>query len=240
MAVNAKFVQEGAQINYTPAAAVLAGAIVLLGDLVGVARAPIAAGETGALAIEGVFRVIKSGSTGPVFAVGDMVLWDIANGLAVRSGVGGGYVPLGTCLEAAGASDTSVVCELLPHALPACMQGKTWEDVDISGGSKTLALQDVGKVMNVLVGHATNVVTLPAITAGSAHFVVRCGATGQRVAVSPNASDKLLGPDLTGTDNKDRILAAATSRQGDYLFLDYGTADGYCILGERGIWAQEA
>ena len=62
--------------------------------------------------------------------------------------------------------------------------------------------------MNVTVGHATNVVTLPATAAGL-QYVIRCGASGQRVAVSPAAADKIMGADLAGVDDKDRILAAA-------------------------------
>lgn len=234
----ATFVKEGLAIPYTPVAAVSAGDIVDLGDIIGIAKTPIAAAALGALAIEGEFDFLKSGSTGPVFAIGDPVFWDYVNSLAVKTGFDG-CLFLGTATAAAGTSDTTVRAELRPHGLPASMQGKLWEDVTLAGGSKTLDIEDVGKVMNVTVGHATNVVTLPATAAGSA-FLVRCGAAGQRVAISPQAADKVMGPDITGVDNKDRILAAATSHAGDYAFLAADSGNGFLILAQRGVWTNEA
>lgn len=237
--MEAKTVQDGRKINYTPSAAVDAGDIVELGGLVGVAERAIAASAVGALTLEGVFDVLKDGTTGPVFAIGDHVYWDSVNSLAVRTG-GSGCWYLGTCVEvAAGTDDARVRVRLAPHDLPAALQDKLWEDVTLAGGSKTLDIEDVGKVLNVTVGHATNVVTLPSVAAGLG-FVVRCGTTGERVAIDPAAADKIMGADLAGVDNKDRILAAATSRKGDYCSLDYGSADGWLVRAERGVWAAEA
>jgi len=234
--MNAIRVQEGQSIDYTPAAAVDACAIVDLGELLGVAARAIAASALGALDVEGVFDVLKDGTTGPVFEIGDAVFWDAVNSLAVRTG-GSGCLYFGSCVEAAGTNQAWVRAKLMPHNLPGCMAAMLWEDVTLAGGSKTLAIGDVGKVMNVTVGHAANVVTLPAIAAGLS-FAIRCGTTGQRVAVSPQAADKLMGANLAGTDDHDQILAAATSRKGDYIVLSYGSADGYLIRAARGVWAQ--
>ncbi|HID22323.1 MAG TPA: DUF2190 family protein, partial [Planctomycetaceae bacterium] len=55
----AVFVQDGAAIDYTPAAAVASGDVVVLRDLVGVVKRPLAAGELGAIAVEGVFDFAK-------------------------------------------------------------------------------------------------------------------------------------------------------------------------------------
>lgn len=235
---NAIFVQDGCAIDYTPSTAVSAGAIVLLGGLLGVAKKDIAASALGALAIEGVYDVIKSGSSGPVFIPGDAVYWDYVNNLAVRTG-GSGTVLFGTCVESAATGVAIVRTRLWPHGLPADMQDKLWEDVTLAGGSKTLDIQDTGKVMNITVGHATNVVTLPA-TAANDNFVIRCGTTGQRVAVSPAAADKIYGADIAGTDDKDRILAAATSLAGDYVTLWADATNGYAIMAQRGVWTSEA
>lgn len=236
--VNAIFVQEGKSINYTPAAAVAAGVIVPLGELIGITKSPIAASAVGSLCIEGVFRVIKDGTSGPAFAVGEMVHWDSVNSLAVRGGAAGsGIYPLGTCTEAASDSVAEVECQLLPYNMPAAFQGKTWEDVTLAGGSKTLDVEDSGKVINITVGSATNVVTLPAVAAGLG-LCVRLGTSGGRIAISPNASDAILGPDLTGVADTDRILAAATSLAGDYISLNGGHADGFMINAQRGIWVQ--
>ena len=59
-------------------------------------------------------------------------------------------------------------------------------------------------------------------------------------SLSPNASDKVQGPDIGGTDNKDLINTKATSRRGDYVDLGFGQADGPTVLAIRGTWATEA
>lgn len=230
------FVQEGDFLDYTPAAAVASGDVVQLGALIGIAKNPIAASALGAVAVVGVFSFLKSGSTGPVFAFGDPVHWDPVNLLAKRGG--DGYWYLGTCSEAAATGDTRVKVRLAPFALPACMQGKIFEDVSLAGGSKTLDIEDVGKVIVITAGHATNVVTLPATAAGQ-EFVVMAGVAGGRVALSPAAADKIFGPDIAGVDNKDRILTAATGLVGDYCCLEADAVNGFAIRAQRGIWTNE-
>lgn len=231
----ANYIQQGDKLNYTPSAAVAAGDVIQFGGFVGIAFAPIAAGALGALAIAGVFGFAKSGSAGPAFEQGDAVFFNPVTGLAARTG-GSAHIFVGNCSKAASASDTTVEAKLAPHGLPAWLQGKLWEDVTLAGGSKTLDAEDVGKVLNVTVGHATNVITLPATGAQYRSFVIRCGASGQRIAVSPNASDKIMGPDIAGTDDVDMIMAAATSVAGDYLAIGYGGADGWMIDGRMGTF----
>jgi len=241
MTTIATYVQEGNSIDYTPTAAVDCGDIVVLGDLIGVATADIAANKLGTLAVGGVFDVLKDGTSGPVFAVNDPVFFDRATELAVRAETtlpNSGVVYLGICLVAAGTNDSTVRVKFDTTSVPDFMRDLAWEDVTLAGGSKTLDANDIGKVMNVTVGHETNVVTLPAV-APATEFIVRCATTGQRVAVSPNASDKIMGADLAGTDDKDYILAAATSRAGDYIRLVYYSADGWRIMQRRGIWVSE-
>jgi predicted RecA/RadA family phage recombinase len=233
--MNAIRVREGKRINYTPSAAVDAGAIVDLGEMLGVAERAIAASAVGALTIQGEFAVIKDGTSGPIFAIGDAVFWDTVNSLAVRTG-GSGCLYFGTCTVAAGTNDATVRALLQPRNLPGKMAGMLWEDVTLASADKTLDIQDCGKVMNVTVGHATNVVILPSVAAGLG-WIVRCGTTGQRVAISPDALDKIMGPDIAGVDDTDYILAAATSRKGDYIVLDYGGATGWIIRAKRGVWA---
>ncbi len=235
--MDATFRAEGTSVDYVPAVAVAAGAIVALGDMVGIAKAPIPAGETGSLALEGEFEIVKDDDSGPVFAFGDMVFWDVTNSLAVRTG-GPATLPLGPCTKAAATGDDSVWVNLTSASrLPAALQGKVWEDVSLASGSKVLDAQDTGKVINITAGSDSNVVTLPAVGAGL-EFVIRAGVSGERVAISPNASDGIHGPDLSGTDDADRILAALTALAGDYIALHGGLAAGFVIHGERGAWAQ--
>lgn len=71
------FVQEGKTLVYAnPDGAVVAsGSVVVVGDMVGVAAANIGSGKSGALNIEGVFRLPKDTST--VIAQGATVYWDV-------------------------------------------------------------------------------------------------------------------------------------------------------------------
>jgi predicted RecA/RadA family phage recombinase len=231
------FVQDGLSVDHSPSAALASGDIVILGDLIGVVPTPVGANALAGVQLAGVFDVAKSGSAGPVFAVGDEVFYDLVNAVAKRTG-GSGCVPIGTCIATAGASDTKVRTRLNPYSLPATQQNKLWEDVSLSVGSKTLDIEDSGKVINITAGSDANVVTLPA-TASGQEFTIRCGVAGQRIAISPNAADKIFGPDLAGVDNKDRILTAATARVGDYITLRADAINGFVILAERGVWTNE-
>jgi predicted RecA/RadA family phage recombinase len=234
----ANFIADGLTLDYTPAAAVDAGDIIVIGDEIGVAKLDIAASALGAIALTGIYDVIKDGTTGPVFAAGDPVFFDQATELAVRvetTPPNAGFVYLGIAVNAAGTDEALVRVRIDNTSVPDWMRDLVWEDVTIASGSKTLDANDIGKVMNVIVGHATNVVTLPAVAVGN-EYVVRCGLSGERIALSPNASDKLLGADLAGADNTDYILAAATSKAGDYIRVKYFSADGWRIIQRRGIW----
>ena len=233
----ATFVQEGNLLDHTPAADVAAGGVVVLNDQIGIAKTPIAATMPGALAISGVFDVEKDddGSTGTVFLADQPVYWDADAELASPTA----GVLMGVALAAAAKTDSTVRVRLSQTAVPPALVNKVLETVTLASASKTLDAQDVGKVMNVTVGHATNVVTLPATAAGL-QYVIRCGASGQRVAVSPAAADKIMGADLAGVDDKDRILAAADSVAGDYLHLVADAVNGWFVVAERGKWTAES
>lgn len=75
----AVFVQEGASIDYTPAADVAAGDVVVQGNLVGIAKLDIPANTLGALAVEGVFDVPKATGASTAIAAGKTVYWDVAD-----------------------------------------------------------------------------------------------------------------------------------------------------------------
>ena len=75
----AEYYQKGDSIDYTPEANVAAGDVVFLGDLVGVAKLDIKAGELGALALSGVYRVVKGSETAEA---GAPVYWNSESGQA--------------------------------------------------------------------------------------------------------------------------------------------------------------
>jgi len=101
-------------------------------------------------------------------------------------------------------------------------------------GAKTLDEGDSGVVQNVT---ASATVTLPATVAG-ATYVVRVGAEGITVNVSPNAADKIMGNGFTSADNKDAI---ATSQPiGSYIALVADGANGWQVQRVHGTWTREA
>jgi predicted RecA/RadA family phage recombinase len=106
----AVFVQDGECIDYTPVADVAAGDVVVQGDLIGVAKQPIAANTPGSLAVTGVFDFAKL--AGLVLAVGALIYWDDAANVATN--VSAGNKLLGKVVRAAAAADPTVRARLSP------------------------------------------------------------------------------------------------------------------------------
>jgi predicted RecA/RadA family phage recombinase len=98
----ASYVQDGDVLDYTPAAAVAAGDVVVIGALVGVAPRAIAANVMGALQVEGVFEIpCATGATG---AQGSAINYYATSGVAHAST----GVAAGKLAKARLAADTSV------------------------------------------------------------------------------------------------------------------------------------
>lgn len=74
MATN--YVSQGATIDYTAGADISSGDVVVIGQQIGVALTDIANGETGAVAIEGVFTVPKVSAA--EIAQGESVIYDVS------------------------------------------------------------------------------------------------------------------------------------------------------------------
>ena len=108
-------------------------------------------------------------------------------------------------------------------------------------GTKTFDAQDSGKLFCVTAAADGDALTLPAIAAGlSGLTILAVGAFGTTaVTVDPNSGDMILGPDISGQDDKDLICTKATQRRGDFVTLIAGDADGYMVTEQRGIWARE-
>lgn len=109
----ATLVQDGCAVDYTPAAAVAAGDVVVQGELVGVAPRPIGAGELGALVVEGVFAFPKAIVAGSAIAAGANTYWDNAAKLATTNAAAGANKLLGKTLLAAADADATVRVRLL-------------------------------------------------------------------------------------------------------------------------------
>lgn len=105
--------------------------------------------------------------------------------------------------------------------------------------NKTLDIEDNGKIF--FVDTDATVTTLPATATPVNAKIVNIGAYGAvAVNLSPQAVDKVQGPDLPGTDNKDLINTKATAKRGDFVVLTTGDANGPVVAELRGIWATEA
>jgi len=102
----ATFVHDGRAIDYTPAADVAAGDVVVLGDLVGIAKLDIAANKLGALHVTGVYDVPKASGVGTGIGNGVTTYWDAATKQATTSP--GSRPLLGSTVAAAGDAATTV------------------------------------------------------------------------------------------------------------------------------------
>lgn len=191
------FVHDNAAVDYTPAVAVTGGDVIVQQDLVGVARADIAANRMGSLAIEGVFAFPKT--TG-AWVVGDNIYWDAANVVATRTAVGNRH--LGICVKAAASGDTSGWVNLDPNAAQDVIKVAVAAGTALTASSTKTTLDSV---------------VIPANTL-KAGDVIRVRA--QVVATATNSTDTLtVTLDMGGT-------AIATTgpvdvANGDIGYIDY-------------------
>ena len=113
---------------------------------------------------------------------------------------------------------------------------------ELLSGVKTFDAEDSGKLFVVDADGDADALTLPAIADGRCGITIMAiGAFGTTlVKIDPAAADMILGPNITGADNKDLLLTKATQRRGDFVTLNFGDADGYAVTEMRGIWAREA
>ncbi len=101
-------------------AALANGEIVRLGaagiGMAAICTSPegVASSTLGSVATAGVFRILKDGTTGPTFALGAPVWWDVSANLAVTaSGEANVDFLLGECVDkAAGADEDGVYVDL--------------------------------------------------------------------------------------------------------------------------------
>ena len=113
---NATYWQRGEAIDYTngTGSKIEANEIVVLGSHVGVAGSDIAAGETGALHVFGVFELPKKASE--AISAGVDVYWN-GTGITASADDGGNpatpYAKAGYAIQAAVADDTTIKVKLL-------------------------------------------------------------------------------------------------------------------------------
>jgi len=129
----ARYVQKGDSIDYRPSESVAAGDVVVIADLIGIARLDIEAGTLGSLAVVGVFDVVKAETAIPS---GSTVYWDA--GAQKATLVSGSNHYLGKAIAASTAADETVRVLLnAPYSLATTfVAGDPITDlVDNSGGT---------------------------------------------------------------------------------------------------------
>ena len=104
----AVFVHDGKSIDYTPGSAVTGGDVVVVGEMIGIAKLDIAANALGALSVTGVFLMPKPAG---VLAIGTAVYWDVADG-QVNTDPANPF--FGFVVKAAANDDTTVRVLLVP------------------------------------------------------------------------------------------------------------------------------
>ncbi len=101
--MQARFIHDGKSIDFFPEADVAAGTVIVENDLVGVTKLDIQAGRLGALAVVGVFDVVKNDAA---ITLGAKVYWDATAKQAVTTATGNKL--LGIAIQAAEATDGTV------------------------------------------------------------------------------------------------------------------------------------
>lgn len=104
----ASFVHEGNAVEYVAPSAVAAGAVVVQGELVGVAKLDILSGGLGALAVAGVFDFPKATGAATAITAGANVYWDAAESVAKTDSESGANKLVGKTVRAAADDDATV------------------------------------------------------------------------------------------------------------------------------------
>ena len=105
-------INNGNTIKHTPTAAVSAGGVVVLVDLIGIAPEDIPADVEGTLEVEGKFELAKQAAT--AMPAGTIVYWDEADQEVQTTADGGANKQIGKVAEAAASADTVVSVKLTP------------------------------------------------------------------------------------------------------------------------------
>lgn len=106
-------------------------------------------------------------------------------------------------------------------------------NVEELSADTTLDAADSGKIL--LITATGKTITLPATAVGLC-YTIMSAKDGIALAVSPNSADKILGLDLTGADNKDKLC---TSRKGDYIKIIADGSLGWYVMEAVGTWTEE-
>lgn len=163
--MRARYIQEGASVNYTPAAAVTAGDVIVVNGHVRVAKRDIEADVLGALCTEGLFDVVKDASD---IADGNALYWD-ADGNPVGGVAGSGALSttaagntfFGFAQAAAGVGAETVSARLI-HVPAAIVTGAAIATSIVDpGNAGAIPVTGNGHVQIVTAGAETRTIADP-------------------------------------------------------------------------------
>lgn len=103
-----EFLQEGVSLDFVPATDVLAGDVVVLGELVGIVQRDTKAGELGSISVDGVYAMPKSTGTGTSMLAGVILFWNATTKLVTTNAAAGVNKMLGKAIWPALDTDTKV------------------------------------------------------------------------------------------------------------------------------------
>lgn len=109
------FVQDGNVIDYTAATGISSGELVLIGTTLAVAVTDIPAGATGALAVEGVYRLPKAAVA---IQAGEKLIYDASTGYLTNSEhatAAGDLIGGALAVKPAAPGDSHVVAKIRPN-----------------------------------------------------------------------------------------------------------------------------
>lgn len=184
----AKFYATGKSIDYTPVAAVLAGTVVAISNIIGITVADIDAGVLGSLTIEGIVNLPKTTAAWtqglPVYwdATGTPDSGDASSGAANQLGVG---TYIGMAVAAAGSGDDFGKVKLnaqVPNNIAVAVTAT-------ADGLTTGLIPAAASFVTVTSASANNSISLPAGYVGKVLRIL-IGTTGCEM-ISSVAADKV-------------------------------------------------
>jgi predicted RecA/RadA family phage recombinase len=131
-------VYDGDAIQVIAGGNTTSGLPIEAGELFGVPASSVSSGAPVALAVEGVFDLVKQGGAGITFAIGDPVYWDGGNGRAT-SAANSGFSRIGVCTATAADAATTVRVLLNGQARPEgyIAAGFTLQGLGAAGAATT-------------------------------------------------------------------------------------------------------
>jgi len=209
-AFQARFIQVGESIDYTPGSAVAAGQVIVQGSMIGVTKVPIAANALGALAVKGVFDVVKANEQ---IALGAALYWD-ADGNPYGGTAGTGCCTttstsntfIGFSMEAAGATDEKVrTLWSGPVSVANTVHNALTADLTDPGNGGAIPVTDSGKCDLVTTGAQTRTLAAPtyigqllllSLKTDGGNCVITCATTinqtGNNTITMDDAGDAIL------------------------------------------------